>query len=107
MYYNSFSPAKPVEEGNEEYCQDIPLPNSIKHHMLYPSSPLLNGSASGKIMGFRIQVKGRKGSRSVKQIVSYGKLDSNNSGKSFVDFGRSVYVHKRGSTGIKVTIGYQ
>jgi hypothetical protein len=88
------------------YCQDIPLPNAIKRHIENPNLSLLQGSALGKITGFRIEAKGRKGSRSQTQVVHYGKLGRGDIAKSCVDFGKSFYVHKKGVTGIKVTIGY-
>ncbi len=71
-----------------------------------PSFNLGEGSGLNKITGFRIQVTGRRGTRSSKQIFSYGKLDTGSPGSSYVDFARSQYVLKKGVTGVKVWVGY-
>ena len=77
------------------------LPNVLQQHALSPSKL--------KVQGIRIQIKGRRGPRSVKQVLQYGVLSfSKHSGVTTgkVDYGQSVYVGKNGSTGVKVYISY-
>lgn len=85
---------------------EIPLPKAILRAIANPSLPLLHGSAVGKIVGFKIQTKGRKGSRSVTSAVSYGRLGAGDSARSPLDYGKSYFVGKKGSTGVKVWVGY-
>jgi hypothetical protein len=85
---------------------DIPLPLVIRRHLRSPSTTLAKEVAAGKIAGYRIEVNGRRGSRSVKSVVSYGRLASKDLVGSGVDFARSHFVTKRGSTGVKVWIAY-
>ncbi|KAJ3087763.1 hypothetical protein HK102_010342 [Quaeritorhiza haematococci] len=98
-------PSSPAQQTTS-FLTDIPLPRVLQRHIMLPSPPLSQETAQGKVTGFRIQVTGRRGTRSSKQIVSYGKLDTGSAGHSYVDFGRSHYVHKKGATGVKVWIGY-
>jgi hypothetical protein len=94
--------------GTSDVAQvtNVPLPHVLRRHILAPSSTLGKESNAGKIAGYRIEVNGRRGSRSVKSVVSYGKLDSKDLVGSGVDFARSHFVTKRGSTGVKVWIAY-
>jgi hypothetical protein len=100
MYTNLLS------KSNSDFLEDIPLPRSVIRHLETPNPCLLEGNALGKITGFRIEVKGRKGSRSVRQLVSYGKIGSSDISKTCVDFAKSYFVQKKGASGVKVTIGY-
>ena len=87
----------------------VPLPQVLQRHMLTPITCLMEQSAMGKIIGFRIEVKGRVGSRSMRRSVNYGVLDSGKIGPltgTLVDFGKSSYVTKRGESGVKVWIAY-
>ncbi|TPX66251.1 hypothetical protein SpCBS45565_g04587 [Spizellomyces sp. 'palustris'] len=94
------------QELQQKFRTDIPLPNIITRHIHLPSPTLDAKSAIGKITGFRIEVTGRRGTRSSTQRFAYGKLGTGNVGGAYVDFARSLYVHKKGATGIKVWIGY-
>ena len=94
--------ARPLETINQPQAgKYIPLPNVIKRHILQPSQ--------GKVVGFRIEVKGRTGSRSARRCLAYGSLASGKVGMfgSFVDFGKSSYVTKRGVSGVKVWVQYK
>jgi hypothetical protein len=104
---------KPLQLKSELYdktkSSGIPLPRNIQRHCLSPIASLENESSMGKIVGFRIEVKGRVGSRSMRRAVNYGSLDVGKIGPmtgTYVDFGRSNYVTKRGVTGVKVWIAY-
>ncbi|KAI8821029.1 uncharacterized protein EV422DRAFT_506249 [Fimicolochytrium jonesii] len=89
-----------------EYLTDIPLPAVLTRHIHMPSPTLQNGNAVGKITGFRIEVTGRRGNRSATQRYGYGRLGSGSVADSYVDFAKSLLVNKKGSTGVKVWIGY-
>jgi ribosomal protein S3 len=65
-----------------------------------------NEITKSKVLGFRIQAKGRRGARSSKQVVEYGKLSFGNV-NSKIDFGQSSFTTKRGSTGVKVYVCYE
>ena len=89
--------------------EKIPLPSVLTRHCVTPVSSLMGESALGKVIGFRIEVKGRVGSRSMRRAVNYGVLDSGKIGPltgTMVDFGKSSYVTKRGESGVKVWIAY-
>ena len=92
------------------YSSDkIPIPSVLHRHLLTPISPLVQETAIGKVVGFRIEVKGRVGSRSMRRSVNYGVLDSGKIGPltgTLVDFGKSSFVTKRGESGVKVWIAY-
>lgn len=107
-----------------QLADKIPIPNVIKRHLLVPQSGFasleLNAGSEGnddegniesRITGFRIQVKGRSGSRSTKKVVSYGYLANRKAGAingSMVDYGYAQFTDpKRGTTGVKVWIGYK
>ncbi|KAL5036916.1 hypothetical protein RTP6_004429 [Batrachochytrium dendrobatidis] len=95
--------------SDSKQVTDIPFPNVLTRHMIQPITALAQGTPIGKIIGFKITSKGRKGPRSVKQSVDYGKLEAGsiaNVGGVYVDYGKSFYVDKKGSTGIKVWITY-
>ena len=91
------------------------FPNVIKRHLLKGQigfkSALSSDIDGPRITGFRIQIKGRNGSRSARKVVSYGSISNGRSGSitgSMVDYGYSHFVHpKRGVTGVKVWIGYK
>ncbi len=89
-----------------EFLSTVPMPNCLARHTVHPSPCLSQETGLNKITGFRIQVTGRRGTRSAKQILSYGKLDTGSTGSSYVDFARSHFVHKKGVTGVKVWVGY-
>lgn len=86
----------------------LPVPNTLKRHLLQPVMSMENETSVGRVTGFRIEVKGRSGSRSLRRVLSYGSLDSGRVGPfgSMVDFAKSSYVTKRGVTGVKVWIAY-
>jgi ribosomal protein S3 len=90
----------------ENFVQDIPLPRCLVRHITNPSYCLSNATSLGKITGYRIEVTGRRGTRSSKQTVSHGKIDNPDIGASYADFARSWYVHKKGVSGVKVWVGY-
>ncbi|KAJ3020919.1 hypothetical protein HKX48_009523 [Thoreauomyces humboldtii] len=85
---------------------DIPLPSVLQRHIYLPSPSLAKETQLGKITGFRIEVTGRRGTRSATQRFGYGRLGTGNVGGAYVDFAKSLYVHKKGVTGVKVWIGY-
>jgi hypothetical protein len=101
---------KPLELKSEKYkslVSGIPIPTVLKRHCLVPNPSLI--SPIGKVIGFRIEVKGRTGSRSARRIMHYGVLNSGKTGAmtgSYLDFAKSTYVTKRGATGVKVWIAY-
>ncbi|KAH6584656.1 hypothetical protein BASA60_000887 [Batrachochytrium salamandrivorans] len=107
-------PASSVDQqdtpaSSKKTVTDIPFPNVLRRHMLQPVSPLAQGTSLGKVIGFKIIAKGRRGPRSVKQAIDYGKLESGavaSLGGVYVDYGKSFYVDKKGSTGIKVWVTY-
>ena len=97
-------PPKPFSLNNK-----IPLPTVLTRHLVKPQQNLETMTNQGKVLGFRIEVKGRRGTRSSRQVVLYGKLNmglTNGINGSKVDFGRSVFITKRGSNGVKVYIQY-
>ena len=89
-----------------KYIENVPLPRVIQRHIMQPIQQLTNASALGKITGFRLQVSGRKTTRTQSETVRYGRLATGQQGQSYVDFGRSSYVTRRGVTGVKVWISY-
>ncbi|KAJ3186659.1 hypothetical protein HDU85_007479 [Gaertneriomyces sp. JEL0708] len=98
--------ANPEELEQSTILRDIPLPAVLMKHIHQPSPTLSQGKSLGKITGFRIEVTGRRGTRSSTQRLAYGRLGTGDIGGSTVDFARSLYVHKKGVTGVKVWIGY-
>ncbi|KAI8901849.1 hypothetical protein BC833DRAFT_617219 [Globomyces pollinis-pini] len=103
---------KPVEVASNRFsstANGIPVPNVLKRHIENPTVSLLTETSLGKISGFRYEIKGRTGSRSSRKSYRYGSLNCSNTSRftgSMVDFGRSSFVTKRGSTGVKVWIAY-
>ncbi|KAI9096574.1 hypothetical protein DFS34DRAFT_650667 [Phlyctochytrium arcticum] len=87
------------------FRMDIPLPSVLTRHIHLPSPTLSSASALGKITGFRMEITGRRGSRSSTQRFAYGRLGTTDM-NSYVDFGKSYFVHKKGVTGVKVWVGY-
>ncbi|KAJ3214330.1 hypothetical protein HDU67_001771 [Dinochytrium kinnereticum] len=85
---------------------DIPLPRSIMRHVISPSPLLATHSPVGKVTGFRIEVNGRRGTRAMRQVMHYGKLATKDSYNSHVDYGRASYYNKKGSTGVRIWVGY-
>ncbi|KAI9336190.1 hypothetical protein DFJ73DRAFT_850634 [Zopfochytrium polystomum] len=85
---------------------DIPLPTALTRHILQPSTIYLQQTAVGRVTGFRIEVNGRRGTRANRQVMQHGKLATNQTAKSFVDYGRADFYNKKGSTGVRVWIGY-
>jgi hypothetical protein len=82
----------------------VPLPSVLSNHIRLPRLPLRE-----KVTGFRIEVKGRMGSRSRRDVVQYGKFGFSRSAGvkgSMVDFARGLYITKRGTTGVKVYVAY-
>lgn len=88
------------------FASDVPLPNVLKRESAGPNACLTAGSALGKVLGYRIIVTGRRGSRSSKQVISFGKLDSRKISSSWLDYGSSHLVTKKGSMGVRVWILY-
>lgn len=60
-----------------------------------------------KVRGFRVDVRGRKGPRSLVQVIKYGKLGLKRFSTDYVDFGKSYYLHKLGITGVKAWVAYE
>ncbi|KAJ3055012.1 hypothetical protein HK097_000091 [Rhizophlyctis rosea] len=112
--YNPVTPAntKPTEPSDEQspdqpqYVTDIPLPFNLLRHIHRPYRTFDSGSPVGKILGFRLEVKGRRGSRSMRQTYSYGKLGVGDIAGTELDFARSVFVNKKGASGVKVWVAY-
>ncbi|KAJ3041125.1 hypothetical protein HDV00_009839 [Rhizophlyctis rosea] len=104
--HNPVPPAKAVQPGQTEYLTDIPLPFNLLKHIRQPCSTFDSGSPVNRILGFKIQSKGRRGDRSVKQVYSYGKLAQTDTANSMMDFARSHFITKKGATGVKVWITY-
>ncbi|TPX60222.1 hypothetical protein PhCBS80983_g01895 [Powellomyces hirtus] len=103
------TPPQPPSQHSDsatEYLQNIPLPTVLTRHIVLPSPSLANGTHLGKITGFRIEVTGRRGTRSATTRFGYGRLGTGNVGAAYVDFARSLLVNKKGATGVKVWIGY-
>ncbi|KAL2913647.1 hypothetical protein HK105_206807 [Polyrhizophydium stewartii] len=101
--------ARVASPPTTETVTDIPIPTSLMRHILRPVPPLEHGTSLGKILGFRIVVKGRRGTRTSKQVVSFGRMDTGATAALdgvFVDYGRSHYVNKKGSTGVKAWVTY-
>ncbi|TPX33035.1 hypothetical protein SmJEL517_g03972 [Synchytrium microbalum] len=104
----------PVVEGGDAlitsdeiaYVEDIPLPRVLQRHIMKPNQQLTSASPLGKVVGYRIQVSGRKTTRTVTDTVRYGRLSTGQQGTSYVDFGKTSYVTRRGVTGVKVWIAY-
>ncbi|KAJ3328352.1 hypothetical protein HDU76_010127 [Blyttiomyces sp. JEL0837] len=94
------------QSQSQTYLTDIPLPNVLYRHVILPSPTYATQNSVGKITGFRIEVNGRRGTRTNKQILYYGKLATKDSARTFVDFGKADFYNKKGSTGVKVWIGY-
>ena len=90
---------------DSQFVSDIPLPRCLSRHVDI-LSPTLSTASPNKISGFMIQVKGRRGTRSSKQVLLHGKLNLGERDSEFADFARSYYVHKKGVTGVKVWVGY-
>lgn len=88
------------------YLTDIPLPVCLRRQVEQPHYALTHETGLNRILGFRIEVKGRRGSRSMKSGLSYGRLDRSAAGSSHVDFAKSFFVSKRGISGVKVWINY-
>ena len=88
---------------------DVPLPNVIMRHMAHPLPYLKEEMPNLKVVGFRIEIKGRMGTRSRRRTMFYGRMDLKDihplSG-TFVDYGKSHYVTKFGSTGVRVWVTY-
>lgn len=100
----------PSESDLENIISDFPAPKILFRQFLYPSTHLSSGDPLGKVTGFRIQIKGRKGSRRVKQVFSFGALNIGKLGVlegSHVDFGRStIFSPRQGIRSVKVWVGY-
>ncbi|KAI9021247.1 hypothetical protein DFJ74DRAFT_672393 [Hyaloraphidium curvatum] len=62
-----------------------------------------------RITGFRIELNGRlKGSdRGMKQDFAFGKLGTNDFANRHVDYGKSFFVSRRGTIGVKVWVGFE
>ena len=99
---------------------NIPLPKVIMRHVIKPHTSLLPPDSplsplnqlssfslqSPKITGLRIELRGRRGTRSAKQYYAVGRLDTSDVGSAFVDFGKAMYTHSKGTSGVKVWVGY-
>ncbi|KAI8608188.1 hypothetical protein BC830DRAFT_1156362 [Chytriomyces sp. MP71] len=94
------------KDAGKAFLTDIPLPAVIRRHIHNPSLLYASQSSLGKVMGFRIETNGKRGTRSGRQVVQYGRLATSDSHNSMVDFGRSFYFNKKGAMGIKVWVGY-
>ncbi|KAJ3288680.1 hypothetical protein HK104_008036 [Borealophlyctis nickersoniae] len=98
--------AEPKDPSEQQFVRDLPLPKVLIRHIREPSNLLDAGSSAGKILGFRIQLKGRVGTRSRKQMFFYGKLEQRESDRSHVDFAKSQFTAKNGANGVKVWVAY-
>ncbi|TPX52380.1 hypothetical protein CcCBS67573_g09882 [Chytriomyces confervae] len=81
---------------------DIPIPMVLRRHVSNPSSIYAQQTALAKVAGFRIEVNGKRGTRAARQVMHYGRLSTNDSYNSMVDFGRASFFNKKGSTGVRV-----
>lgn len=90
----------------KKYHTDIPLPDVLLKHLRQPGASLQDRS---RVTGFRIELNGRlKGSdRGIKQSFGYGKIGTNDFANRNVDFGKSYFITRRGTIGVKVTVGYE
>ncbi|ORY17362.1 hypothetical protein BCR33DRAFT_709531 [Rhizoclosmatium globosum] len=86
---------------------DVPIPHVLRRHVLAPSQQAASQSPVGKVLGFRIEVNGKMGTRSNRKIVHYGKLGSNDSHNSMLDFGKASFFNKKGATGVKAWVAYE
>ncbi|KAJ1554952.1 hypothetical protein HK096_011256 [Nowakowskiella sp. JEL0078] len=93
------------------YLTDIPIPRILERHVIDPSPSLMRDPESAqplqKISGFRIQVNGKRGTRASKSVVFYGRMVTGDSDKTLVDFSLTSYTDKKGSTGVRVWVGYE
>lgn len=94
-----------VEQKECDYLTDIPIPNCLKKHLASPSTILSEGNPANRVIGFRIEMKGRRVSRTMKTMLFSGKI-ARSCGSAYVDSAKSHFVTKRGVTGIKVWINY-
>ncbi|TPX50073.1 hypothetical protein CcCBS67573_g10114 [Chytriomyces confervae] len=85
---------------------DIPIPMVLRRHVSNPSSIYAQQTALAKVAGFRIEVNGKRGTRAARQVMHYGRLSTNDSYNSMVDFGRASFFNKKGSTGVRVWVSY-
>ncbi|KAJ1547638.1 hypothetical protein HK405_005313 [Cladochytrium tenue] len=89
---------------------DIPLPTVLLRHAREPSRIHLaqgsgSGGAAGRVTGFRIEINGRRGTRAARQVLQHGRLATNNSSESYVDYGSAAFYGKKGATGVRVWVG--
>jgi hypothetical protein len=100
---------KLLSEKYNSVLKGIPIPKVITRHILQPIKNLETETGLGKVVGFKIEAKGRTGSRSMKRGLSYGMLDGgmiSSVNGSLVDYAQSAYTTKRGATGVKVWVQY-
>jgi hypothetical protein len=90
-----------------DYVTDVPLPTCLMRIVSGEFKPSLLSGSPKKITGFRIQVKGRRGLRSQKSVMTFGKMGIKDIDRTFVDFGKTAFVGRRGSNGVRVWVGYQ
>lgn len=90
----------------KKYHTDIPLPDVLLRHLKEPSTAMQDRA---RVTGFRIELNGRlKGSdRGIKQSLAYGKIGTNDFANRHVDYGKSFFITRRGTIGVKVTVGYE
>jgi hypothetical protein len=90
----------------KRYHTDIPLPDVLLRHLKQPSAALQNRN---RVTGLRLELNGRlKGSdRWMKQTMQYGKMGTNDVADKHVDYGKSYFISRRGTIGVKVTVGYE
>ncbi|KAJ3225088.1 hypothetical protein HDU81_008156 [Chytriomyces hyalinus] len=95
-----------AETKESKTLTDIPFPLVLRRHVSNPSSIYTQQTALAKVAGFRIEVNGKRGTRAARQVMHYGRLSTNDSHNSMVDFGRASFFNKKGSTGVRVWVSY-
>ncbi|KAJ3128900.1 hypothetical protein HK098_003227 [Nowakowskiella sp. JEL0407] len=100
---------------NLNHVTDIPFPRVIQSHIIDPSKTLFVGALGKdtpsqdlqKIAGFRIQINGKRGTRAAKTVVHYGSMSTGDVGRNYVDYAKTCYTDKKGSTGVQVWVSYK
>ncbi|KAJ3140872.1 hypothetical protein HK100_008572 [Physocladia obscura] len=88
------------------FFTDVPLPEVLRRQTVRPSPILATESSHAKIAGLRIEVNGKRGTRANRQVIHFGKLATNDSNNSMVDYAKAAFSNKKGATGVKVWIAY-
>ncbi|KAI8804302.1 hypothetical protein BJ742DRAFT_871997 [Cladochytrium replicatum] len=100
------SAGSPKQSKHVAMITDLPLPHVLRRHIQDPSSSLATNKESRPVLGFRIQMNGKRGLRSAKTVMQWGSMATSSVGSSYVDYAKASFVDKRGASGIKVWVAY-